>query len=81
MEDIKTSVGQVVSKITICIDGVTISVVPLSIAAKRMGYTNRHTRFLCNSLQLIAIKICGLWFIHELEIETYPQKVMKTDSA
>lgn len=75
MEQVKTSRGQVVTKIIIEIDGVCIPVVPIQIAAKRMGYSVRHVRNLCSWQQLIAIKISGLWFVHELECETYPQTV------
>lgn len=75
MTDIQTSAGQAVSKITICIDDVFISVVPLPFAAKKMGYSLRHVRNLCNWEQLIAIKISGVWFVYEQEIESYPKTV------
>lgn len=80
-DDIKTSEGQLVSRITVTIDGVTIPVVPISIAAFRMDYSVRHVRNLCNWEQLIAIKISGLWFVHELECELYPQKVRDREPA
>lgn len=70
----KTSVGQVV-KITVCIDGIHIPVVTSQVAARRMGYTRRHVQNLCEWQKLIAIKISGIWFVHELECETYRQNV------
>lgn len=73
MTHIETSVGQVVSKMTVTIDDVTIPVVPVEIAAKRMRYSLRHVQRLCESDKLIAIKICNLWFVHELEIEVCRQ--------
>ena len=68
--EVKTSVGQVVSKMTVTLDGVTIPVVPAKFASNRLGYSRRHMNRLCDEGELIAIKICGVWFIHELEIET-----------
>ena len=80
-EQIKTSVGQVVSKMTVVVDGVCTPVVPVQIAAARLGYSLSHTRFLCNSLQLTAIKIAGLWFVHELETETPSQTIRRHDAS
>lgn len=70
---IRTSVGQVVTQMTVTIDGATVSVVPLSIAALRLAYSPRYVRMLCDSGQLIAIKISGMWFVLEYSVELFPQ--------
>ena len=71
---IRTSEGQVVDSMTITIEGVTVSVLPVAVAAVRMSYTIRHVRLLCDTGQLIACKITGQWFIAERSVSFYPKR-------
>jgi len=71
---IRTSEGQFVSNLTITIEGVEIAVLPLDVAAIRLGYTPRYVRKMCNTGALIAIKISGRWYVSELALKTVPQK-------
>lgn len=75
---VKTSVGEAV-EITICVSGVHIKVVTIAIAATKMGYSRRHVQNLCEWKKLIAIKVSGIWFVHEHEIITYRQSVRRTN--
>lgn len=77
MEHIDSLEGQVVEEIIIYVAGVYLEVVPLEVAAKKLSYSIAHTRFLCNSLQLISIKICGLWFVPQVVIEKQLKPIMQ----
>ena len=68
---IRTSVGQSVGQVTMCLDGVSVPVVPLKIAAILLGYSLAHARLLCDTGRLIGIKIDGRWWVLERSIETY----------
>ncbi len=69
----RTSAGQSVGQVTMCLDGVSVPVVPLSVAAARLGYSKRHTRQLCDEGKLIGLKVDGHWWVLERSIEVYPQ--------
>ena len=68
---LRTSAGQSVVQVTVRLDGVSVPVVPIKIAAVRLGYTHAHTRLLCDTGRLIAIKIDGRWWVLERSIEVY----------
>lgn len=49
-------------------------------AGKRLGYTARWIRHMCESGQLIAIKFGGRWLIDEQLIGTLPQSAVHDTS-
>ena len=68
--------GQSAGGIYLCIDGVFVPVVTLSLAAKMLGYSRRHTRRLCDEGQLIALKSHGRWWVLERAVEIWPQTAL-----
>lgn len=67
----RTSAGQLVGQVTVCLDGVSVPVVSLKVAAIRLGYTNGHTRLMCDTGSLIGFKMDGRWWVLERSIEVY----------
>lgn len=67
----RTEAGQSVGQVAMCLDGVSVPVVSLKIAATRLGYTNAHTRLLCETDKLIGFKLDGRWWVLERSIQVY----------
>jgi len=66
---LRTSMGQSVGQVLMCLDGVYVPVVTLRYAAFRLGYSLSWARMLCDMGTLIAIKIDGRWWVLERSIE------------
>jgi len=67
----RTSAGQLVGRVIMSLDCVSVPVVSLRIAAFRLGYSPAHTRLLCDLGLLIGIKLDGRWWVLERSIEVY----------
>ena len=68
---ILTSTGQSVGRVLMCLDDVYIPVVTARAAAARLHVSVRHVQLLCDTDQLIAIKVEGRWWLHELSVQMY----------
>lgn len=54
------------------VQGTEYELVDISQAAKRLGYSRRHVRRLCDNGELIAIKIGLQWFVYPQLIKICP---------
>ena len=65
----RTSAGQSVGQVWMCLDGVYVPVVTLKVAAIRLGYSLSCARMLCDMGTLIGFKIDRCWWVLERSIE------------
>lgn len=63
-------VGHLVGRVLLELNGWLVPVVPVSVAALRLGYSVRYTRLLCDTGYLIATKAHGRWWVHEHALKT-----------
>jgi len=76
-----TAVGQSVGGVQVLVDGVWLSVIPVSVAACRLHYSEAHVRLLCDTGQLIAIKLFNRWWLSVVGVANYAEAIRHRSSA
>jgi hypothetical protein len=71
--ELYTSVGQLVERLVIVVEGVPVTVAPLDYVAIVRQLTPRRLRQQIATGEIIGIKISGCWFTPLSKIKTLPQ--------